>query len=92
MLTQNRRRTLQNICLAAVAIIPLLFVVTLFTPFYHEVCEKNQYNGNNDCSTPPYSDRMALVHRKIWECLWGFYQFSRDCGNRRFHIDFVARN
>jgi hypothetical protein len=32
-------------------IIVILFVASLFSPFYHEVCEKNQYTGRNDCTT-----------------------------------------
>ena len=51
MLTQSHRRFLLRICLVAVAIIPVLFAASLFTPIYHEVCEKNQYTGHDNCAT-----------------------------------------
>jgi hypothetical protein len=47
----DAERRLSGTALLIIAAIFLLFIISLFTPFYHEVCEKNQYTGHNDCAT-----------------------------------------
>ena len=51
MLTRDKRRLVRNILICGAASLLILFVASLFSPFYHEVCEKNQYTGHNDCAT-----------------------------------------
>ncbi len=70
MLTQYQRRILRDICLASICLVPVLFVASLFAPLYHEVCDKSQYPGRNDCST--YHVAVA------W--LWYIGKYGNDYG------------
>jgi hypothetical protein len=60
----------RNTALLIIAAIFLLFLISLFTPFYHEVCEKNQYTGHNDCATY----HMAIA----W--LWYIGKYGNEYG------------
>jgi hypothetical protein len=60
MLNKRQRHLVRNGVLVAIALIFLLFAASLFAPFYHEVCDKNQYTGHHDCST--YRIAVAFEH------------------------------
>jgi hypothetical protein len=51
MLTAKNCHLLSNSAIALIGLIVFAFLASLFTPYYHEVCEKSPNTGYEDCST-----------------------------------------
>jgi hypothetical protein len=70
MLKDRNWDLVRNLLLFGAVIIIIVFLGSLFSPYYHEVCERNQYNGHNDCAT--YHIAVA------W--LWYIGKYGNDYG------------